>query len=278
MWNNKSPIIDKMLRAGLFFALCAASLILIVKDSLFQKIKISGYVMYVKSGIAGVSSEINYYFNLKKVNEQLLSENLMLRNRIEQALSAVENMDSLILHNTDDADFSYIPAKIISNSTNKLQNFIILDKGSKHGVEPDMGVISTGGVVGVVSSVSAKYSYVISFLNTNQSVSAKITPANAFGPLIWDGRDITVATLTEIPHHIEYSPGDSIYTSGFSTMFPAGIPIGTAMESSYVRGAHHVIRVKLFQDFSTLSFVNIVVNHNKHDIDKIIGKNGNKQQ
>ncbi len=277
MWN-KSPIIAKLLRLGLFFALFVASVILITKDSLFQQIKISGYLMYVKSGIADLSSDIKYYFNLKSVNDILLNENLMLRNKLEKSVKLTEALDTIVSYETTDPGFSYIPAKIISNSTNKLQNFIILDKGSSHGVEPDMGVISSEGVVGVVSSVSANYSYVISFLNTSQSVSAKISPANSFGPLIWEGRDITEATLTEIPHHIEYNPGDSIFTSGFSTMFPPGIPIGTAMESSYIRGAHHIIKVKLFQDFSTLFFVNIVVNHNKHEIDKIIGKNGSKQQ
>lgn len=230
--------------------------------------------MHIKAEVSSLVSDIRYFTQLKEVNNILLEENLDLKNRVEK-LSAQLKLNDTIINNSGSSNpkFSYIPAKIISNSTNKLQNFIILNKGKIHGVEKDMGVISSRGVVGVVSSVSNNFSYVISFLNINQSVSAKIAPSQSFGPMTWEGRRTNYATLTEIPYHIKFMVGDTVYTSGYSTMFPADIPLGTARKSSLVNGAYHKIHVKLFQDFNTLRYVNIVINNNKKELDQIIKEN-----
>lgn len=275
MWN-KSPFIRGLTTVLLFLALEGASFFFIAKDSLFQQAKISGALMYVKGGIAGFISDVRYFVGLKETNYILLKENIILKNRLEELSSRLLQNDSLDIytHSKDlEPKFSYIPAKIISNSTNKLQNFIIIDKGKNHGIKKDMGVISSQGVVGIVSAVSDKFSYVISFLNTNQSVSAKIAPSQSFGPMVWEGRRTNYATLTEIPYHIKFMVGDTIYTSGFSTMFPADIPLGTARGSSLIKGTHHRIRVKLFQDFNTLRYVNVVINNNEAELDQIIKEN-----
>lgn len=275
MWN-KSPFIRGLTTVLLFLALEGASFFFIAKDSLFQQAKISGASMYVKGGVAGFISDVRYFVGLKKTNYILLEENIILKNRLEELSSRLLQNDSLDIytHSKDlEPKFSYIPAKIISNSTNKLQNFIIIDKGKNHGIKKDMGVISSQGVVGIVSAVSDKFSYVISFLNTTQSVSAKIAPSQSFGPMVWEGRRTNYAILTEIPYHIKFMVGDTIYTSGFSTMFPPDIPLGTARGSSLIKGTHHRIRVKLFQDFNTLRYVNVVLNNNEAELDQIIKEN-----
>lgn len=275
MWN-KSPFIRGLTTVLLFLTLEGASFFFIAKDSLFQQAKISGALMYVKGGIAGFISDVRYFVGLKKTNYILLEENIILKNRLEELSSRLLQNDSLDIytHSKDlEPKFSYIPAKIISNSTNKLQNFIIIDKGKNHGIKKDMGVISSQGVVGIVSAVSDKFSYVISFLNTTQSVSAKIAPSQSFGPMVWEGRRTNYAILTEIPYHIKFMVGDTIYTSGFSTMFPPDIPLGTARGSSLIKGTHHRIRVKLFQDFNTLRYVNVVINNNEAELNQIIKEN-----
>lgn len=275
MWN-KSPFIRGLTTVLLFILLEGASIFFITKDSLFQQVKISGTLMYVKGGISGFLSDIRYFVRLKEVNYILLEENLLLKNRVEELSAKVHLSDTVANYKYSkdlEPKFSYIPAKIISNSTNKLQNYIILDKGKNHGIKKDMGVISSLGVVGIVSSVSDNFSYVISFLNTTQSVSAKIAPSESFGPLVWEGRRTNYATLTEIPYHIKFMVGDTVFTSGFSTMFPPDIPLGTARKSTVIKGTHHQIRVKLFQDFNTLRYVNVVVNNNEEEIDQIMQAN-----
>jgi rod shape-determining protein MreC len=274
MWN-KSPVIRGLATLLLFFALEGVSLFFIARDSLFQKVKITGLFMQVKGSISGFTSDIRYFTGLRKVNEVLQEENILLKNQVEALSASLRERDSMQVVPATDAnpEYHYIPARIISNSTNKLQNFIILDKGKKHGVEKDMGVVSPRGVVGVVSEVTENYSYVISFLNTTQSVSAKISPSGAFGPLLWEGKRTDYATLTEIPHHIKFMVGDTVYTSGYSTIFPANIPIGTARKSTLKSGTHHRIQVKLFQDFSTLHFVKIVAHYNRKELESILPEN-----
>ena len=277
MWG-KSPFIRALATLLLFLALEGVSRIIISQESLFQSVRIGGFVMHIKTGVSGFTSDVKYYLGLGDVNEMLREENLRLLKELEIYKKIAPLPDSLENFTDSTADFSYIPAKVIANSTNKLHNYIILNKGREDGVEKDMGVISPRGVVGVVTAVSDHFSYVISFLNVNQSVSAKITPSMAFGPLIWEGRRTDYATLIEIPYHIEFMVGDTVYTSGFSTLFPPDLPLGTVRKSEVTKGSHHQIQVKLFQDFATLHYVNVVVNNHKDEIDLIQSSSNGKDK
>jgi len=268
MWG-KSPVIKFLTTFLLFLTLEVISVSFISNESVFQQAKISGVVIRLKSVVSNFTSGVKYYFGLQEVNDMLVQENLRLLRENESLKAMSHREDSLSSEIPPSASFSYIPAKIIANSTNKLHNYLILNKGKVHGVRKDMGVISAVGVVGVITSVSEKYSYVISFLNINQSVSAKITSSGAFGPMIWEGRRNDYAMLKEIPYHIDFMVGDTVVTSGFSSMFPPDIPLGTVRKSSVTKGSYHNIQVKLFQNFNSLHHVNIVVNTNKDELDFI---------
>lgn len=272
---KRSPNLDRLYTLLLFIVLEILALMMISNDSLFQQIKIGGVYMGIRGSFSKIGSDIKYYANLKNVNEQLNSENEALLAEIERYRSYVDRTDTTdssgliavpVEVDTVKPQFTYIPAKIVSNGTNEKHNFIIISKGSDSGIEPDMGVISPRGVVGVVSKVSDRYAYVISTLNINQSVSAKIGRTGAFGPLVWEGKRADYALLTEIPQHIRFAVGDTVYTSGYSTLFPENIPIGTIRKSRIIKGTHHEIKVKLFEEFRTLKFVRVVVNHDKNEI------------
>ncbi|MDP3437160.1 MAG: rod shape-determining protein MreC [Bacteroidales bacterium] len=274
MWG-KSPLIKFLTTLLLFLTLEVISLSFISNESVFQQAKISGLVIKLNSLTYGFTSGVKYYFGLQNVNDMLVEENLRLLKENEALKTRIPPQESLSAQPSISAEYSYIPARIISNSTNKMHNYIILNKGRTHGVKKDMGVISSVGVVGVVSAVSERYSYVISFLNINQSVSAKISTSGAFGPMIWEGRRSDYALLKEIPFHIDFMVGDTVVTSGFSTLFPPNVPLGTVRRSSVTKGSYHDIQVKLFQNFNSLHYVNIVVNNNKDELDFIQrGSNG----
>ena len=272
MWG-RSPILRGLATIILFLALEVVSILFIANDSVFQRVKISGAAMYLKSGVSSVTSDIRYYFWLKEHNEVLLRENQRLKEQLAIYRTKGEMADTLEGFLPTTPDFTYIPAKIISNSTNKLNNFIIINRGSRHGVIKDMGVISPEGVVGVISSVSDNYSYIISFLNINQSVSARIEPSGAYGPLIWEGRSSDYATLAEVPYHIKVSVGDTVFTSGFSTIYPPDVPLGTIRRSTVIRGSHHKFQVKLFQNFGSLRYVSVVVNNKKDELNQFLKEN-----
>lgn len=266
---SRIPFIKKITSFALFIALEVIALVLVANSSIFQQTKFVGAYMAVYKGIASINSGVYYYFNLKEVNADLMKENNSLLAQLERYKSLD---DSLLIENESvpkNVSFEYISAKVVSNSINKKHNFLIIDKGSADGVQKDMGVVSPSGVVGVVGYVSKNYSMVISFLNINQSVSAKINTSGAFGPLIWDGRRINYALLTEVPQHIRFMPGDTVSTSGFSTIYPPDIPIGTVRKSKIIKGTYHEIQVHLFQDFSTIEYVRVVINKNKPELESL---------
>lgn len=277
---RRPPVSPFLVTLLLFVILEAGSILMIRKSSVFQNVRITGVLMQFQGKLINAKTNIKYYLSLKSVNEQLAQENNRLLNQLAKYQTQLDTAraDSLSYKPlSDSSDFSYIPAKIVGNSINSQHNFIIIDKGRKSGVEKDMGVISPNGVVGVVSAVSENYAYIISLLNINQSVSAKISRSGAFGPLIWNGRSADYALLTEIPQHIKIQVGDSVLTSGFSSLFPADIPLGSIRKSKIIKGTHHEIQVRLFQDFRTLRYVNVVVNSHKSEIDTISNQKFNPE-
>ena len=131
------------------------------------------------------------------------------------------------------------------------------------------GVITSAGVVGIVEAVSAHHSFAFSFLNSDISISARLGgEQGAVGPLVWDGRNSNSAVLKEIPLQYKYAPGDTVFTSGHSLMFPADIPLGTAGQARMVNGATNEIRVTVVQDFRSLRYVSIVHNKSLQEIEE----------
>jgi rod shape-determining protein MreC len=143
---------------------------------------------------------------------------------------------------------------------------MIIGKGAADGVAEGDGVITGKGAVGIIDAVSENYSYARSFRNHGMSISARLGHTGAVGPLNWDGMSSNGAILREIPHHVEFEPGDTVYTSGFSSIFPADIPLGTTGEARVVNGATYEIAIRLFEDFSALRYVTIVENLGREEM------------
>ena len=268
----------------IFLVLEIGSLFMVINDGPFQKARVSGVLFNVFSSVDRLSNEVISFVNLRKENNHYQQENLRLIRDIYKYQTLAEHYayhttDSTFLHKEEsrkDSIFSFIPAKIITNSTSKLHNRIIVDKGRKDGIETDMGVITSNGVIGIITAVSDNYSSVISLLDIDQKLSARISSSNAAGTIAWEGKKQNIVTLNEIPLHISFNKTDTVYTSGFSSIFPPNIPIGSVESSAQVQGIHHKIEVKLFQDFSTLKYVTIVKNNHRAEIDSLI-KGSNEQ-
>ena len=154
-------------------------------------------------------------------------ENTLLKNQLDGLTRKLDNSPGIRNDSVPRRQFSYIPSKIINASTNKQFNFLTLDKGRHHGIEPEMAVVSPRGVVGVVYSVSGNYATIIPLINRDFRLSARILNTGYFGSyvLAWNRYDQTI--LEEIPFHVELNEGDTIVTSGYSAIFPEGIFVGT---------------------------------------------------
>ncbi len=211
-------------------------------------------------------SAVSDYFSLVQTNEHLNRENANLRNLLEASFKTSIDSPVAFIDSLYQQKYTYFPAKIINNSVHKQLNYISLNKGKKHGIEPEMAVITDEGVVGIVKTVSDHYSFVISLLNKRFKISAKLKDSNYFGSLSWDGRNYKKAILSEIPLHVNITKGDTIVTSGFSSIFPEGIPIGIVDETLTSSGSSFQnLRVFLANDFKQLSYVKIVGNLTKDE-------------
>ncbi len=223
-----------------------------------------------KKGVFSSFYTFREYLNIKEVNNALLSENTSLRNLI--AKKKQENLRKFKLRENViyNQQFKYSYAKVINNSINKQFNFLTLNKGSKHGIKSGMAVISSHGIVGVVYNVSTNYSTVISLLNTKLNISAKFKKNNYFGLLNWNGENYRMLNLKEIPHHVKININDTIITSGYSKIFPKGIPIGVVKDYTKRKdGNFYNIKVKLFNDFKQIDFVYLIANLKKIEQEKI---------
>lgn len=243
----------------LFLAFETLALYLVVNYNQLQQQTFISTSNRITASFLEVSGSLRNYFALKRVNDELSRENAFLRSQIQNMAetapspSVVSSVDLL----TPDR-FHYRHAKVINNSVNKQFNYITINRGAMHGIKPETGVISARGLVGVVKNVSPHYSTVISLLNTRLKVSAKLRDSNYFGSLEWDGSSYRHAILIEIPAHAPVQVGDAVVTSGYSTIFPEGILVGTIEDFQLGEGeGFYRIRVKLSVDFKNLAYVEV---------------------
>lgn len=247
----------------LFVLLEGLSLLFIFQFNPYQKSVFVNFSRNLNGAIYSQFGTIREYLALKKENDFLHLENTRLRNELSR-LPRVEkqvNPDTVITDTVSGRwQYYFIPADVINNSYNKQYNYLTLNKGRKQGVEKDMAVISNGGVTGIVAGVSDNFATVIPVLNRNFRVGSKIERNDYFGILQWEGDSPLSASLNEIPLHVEVEKGDRIVTSGFSAIFPPGIPVGEVEDIKVDEGNFYTISVSLFVDFRNLKHVNVIGN------------------
>lgn len=202
------------------------------------------------------------YFKLKEINRDLMHENESLKNQLESLHSSKE----YILSDTNFIQYDYLAAKVINNSILKERNYITINKGSNDGIKSSMAIVNNNGVVGIVLGTSPNYSRIISVLNTNIKISAKLKNKLEFGSITWDGKSYEYLQLKEIPTHIEVNKGDTVVTNAYSSIFPENIMIGIVEKIEKSIGSNFLnIEVKTSTNFSNLSYVYAIENKLKEE-------------
>jgi rod shape-determining protein MreC len=220
-----------------------------------------------------ISDDVTDFFYLRKANQELAEQNAHILNTLKKSYKANKISYREIYDSVYEKQWRFFVANVVSNSVNKQNNYLTIDKGRKHGVKQSMGVTGPNGVVGVVRHVSENYSTVISLLNPNFHLSARLSNTKYFGSLQWDGIDPRFCWLDDIPNHIDVNVGDSVETSGFSAIFPGQIPLGTVVEASKDgRNNFYHIKVKLFMHIQSLTQVYVVENVFKKEIEALQDK------
>lgn len=271
-------LVDFFVRHGAWFVfilLVGVSCLMLFRGNPYQQAVYMTSAGAVSSSVYGAANSVTGYFNLRTINDDLQErlsslemENLALHRRLQRA-------EELAYADTVTPDsaltpYRFITARVINNSIAHSNNFITINRGSDDGVMPEMGVIDRNGIVGIVNVTGRHTARVISMLNSDLRLSCKVKGSDAFGSLVWDGKSPCFAVLEELPRHVEFAIGDTVITSGYSVVFPEGIPVGIVRERQRDADDNfYSLRVELLTDFSTLSTVRVIENFLKDEIEEV---------
>jgi len=215
-------------------------------------------------------ADVVQFFSLAEANEALTAENAALLKQL-MALQVAPDSMPLALDSLLEASYEFKGARVIGNSLRFSQYYLTLNKGSKQGIKPGMGVFNSQGAVGRIKSVSENRAVAFSLLNTSLLISSKIKTSDVFGSVQWDGGNTSEVNLLYVPRHVKATKGDSVVTSGFNAVFPEGILIGVIsnVEVNKKDSNYLSITVKLSTDFSKLSYVYLVENTSFTELDSL---------
>lgn len=227
-------------------------------------------------------SEVTGYFGLKGVNERLAAENAALRSQIENngqvtgcsgACMPINRCVPACYLAQDSAasmmreQVVYHEGKVVQMTMNGMRNYLTINRGEEDGVYEGMGVRNEEGAVGIVATVGKHYSVVLPLINIETRLSCRFLKNDYIGTLQWDGLDTRFADLADVATHLEVNIGDTIVTSGLSTSFPAGVPVGVVEECRLEEGAsYYTVRVRLATDFRRLRHIEVIDNEDVEEI------------
>ena len=250
----------------LFLFLEAVSFVLLFQFNSYQGSVWFSSANAVTGKLYETSSEIESYFQLSQINSELTQRNLYLEQRLHKLekqigdSAADSTMEKSLLVKSLQP-YRLIPAKVISMTAGRLDNLITINKGEVDGIKKDMGVVCGTGVVGIVYLTSKHYSIVIPILNSQSNISCVIQGRGYFGYLHWTGGDVSQAYVDDVPRHAHFRLYDNVVTSGYSSVFPAGIIVGKILHVyNSADQMSYRLRVKLSTDFGKLRDVCVVDN------------------
>ena len=239
-----------------FILLEVAAFLLVVYNSAAPRSSLLSTANQIVAWQYEQCSEVEGYFRLRSLNEQLAAENASLRSQLAIAKQQPE--------------IQFQPAKVVQMTTDRQHNYLTINRGEKDGVQKGQGVRSEDGVVGIVYTVGKRYSVVIPIIHTQMNLSCRFLKNDYIGTLQWDGKDYRVAQLTDVATHINVREGDTIVTSGLSPVFPEGIPVGIVENCTLKEGAsYYTIQVRLQVDFKRLRYVEIVQNGHQQEMEEL---------
>lgn len=212
------------------------------------------------------TGRISEYFGLRDINLELQKQNSSLKIEVARLNEELKKLkgeaayETLCRTDTVVGPVAYGIAQAVNVTTAYAYNYVTINKGKSDGITDGMGVINRDGVVGIVSAVSDNYAVVISLLNHKLRLSCKIKGSGYIGSLTWDGQSPEYMMLEELPRHVTFERGDTVVTSGYSSAFPEGLPVGTVED--FYREEYddnfYSVRVKLTTDYFRLGDVCII--------------------
>lgn len=254
----------------MFILLQALCVFLMVRNRGYQGSHVLNSSNKVVGSIYSAAANTKEYFFLRSENEILAKENSVLRGLLKSnyniiPLTKYEKLDTVYMQ-----QYSYMSAKVVNSSANKRRNYLTLNIGSDHGIGHDMAVMSSNGIVGIVTDASPNFCSVMSVLHKDVRVNCQLKKDGSYGPLIWDGKDYRYCLLTDIPTHAKIKQGDTVITSELSGIFPEGIMVGTVVNYEKKQNeSFYTVKVKLSTDLKKVNHVYIIKNKFKGERDSL---------
>lgn len=254
----------------LFLFLEGLSILLLLQFNYRQREILDNSLLLLTASTERQVDQLGDYVNLRNEVFKLQGENQALKQALENAKFAnAVNQDSLPRDSTLQP-YSFVAANVISNSVTSTTNYLRIDRGRMDSIAPSLGVISSDGIVGVVRAVTPNYSSVMSLLHRQTRVKAAVGNDGYFGTLRWGGVDPQTMLLEAVPKHATVEKGDTVYTSGYSQLFPPGIIIGNVEEVNLAPGQNfYSISVKLRNDLSRVRYVYVVRNRMREEHEQL---------
>ena len=256
----------------LFLLLLVLSFSFTIQSHSYHKSKVISSANFFTGGIYEKINNVDEYFGLRTQNAELAQENARLKSLLfnQKDTTKLPQIDSI----KGVKKTTIIVSKVIHNSYSIQENFITINNGETSGVKPNMGVINSAGIVGIVDKTSKNYATIISVLNVNSKINAKIKKSNHFGSLVWNGKSTGFVQLIDVPRLAGVRKGDTIVTGGQSIIFPENIGIGT-IDKVYIDNEtnYYTLDIKLFNDMTNLGYVYIIKNKDTDEVHRLENQN-----
>lgn len=275
MHNNLIDFIRKYCYIFLFILFETISMILLFRFNSYQGSVWFSAANSVAAGINSTYSNVMNYFNLEQINQELTAQNIALQRETEHLRQSLitATKDTTItekLMREKLVGYNMVPATVVSNSAERSNNYLVIDRGEKDGIRPEMGVVGGGGVVGIIYLTGPHHSLVIPVTNRKSSISCRVRGQNYFGYLQWDGSSMLSAYVDDVPRYAKVKVGQAIETSGYSAVFPPGIFVGRVRTiRNSTDGQSYRLDVTLGTNFANLRDVLVVTTPYKAEIDTL---------
>ena len=275
MHNNLIDFIRKYCYIFLFILFETISMILLFRFNSYQGSVWFSAANSVAAGINSTYSNVMNFFNLEQINQELTAQNIALQRETEHLRQSLitATKDTTItekLMREKLVGYNMVPATVVSNSAERSNNYLVIDRGEKDGIRPEMGVVGGGGVEGIIYLTGPHHSLVIPVTNRKSSISCRVRGQNYFGYLQWDGSSMLSAYVDDVPRYAKVKVGQAIETSGYSAVFPPGIFVGRVRTiRNSTDGQSYRLDVTLGTNFANLRDVLVVTTPYKAEIDTL---------
>ncbi len=251
--------------------LAIVSIVLLCQTNPYHRSVWFSSANFITANIFDIQSNVTGYFGLRQTNDEILERTGQLEAENQALRLQLQQYQDLVQYSQDSANYKYryVIAHVVGNSINQAENYITIDKGSADGIHQDLGVADQNGVVGIVANVSEHYSLVLSVLNPKLRLSVMLQGSEAFGSLVWDGKDSRYANLEDLPRNVDYNNGDTIVTTGYTSSFPKNIPVGRVVDTFDGGGSFLTLQIELFPNFNRLNSVHVIYNDEQSERDQL---------